>query len=61
VFEGVYDYDPVKFIIAPPGEAGRIAMSRLWLDQIEPLLGELVSGDRARLIEQVQRLQAEGS
>ena len=61
VFEGVYDYEPVEIIIAPAGEAGRIAMSQLRLDQIRPLLGELVPGDRVRLIKQVQDLQAEGS
>jgi hypothetical protein len=40
---------------------GWIAMSRLRLDQIAPLLGELVLGDGARLIEQGQHLQAEAS
>jgi hypothetical protein len=59
VFEGVYDYDPVEIIIAPPGEAGRIAMSHLRLGQIEPLLEELVPDDRTRLIEQLQTLPAE--
>jgi hypothetical protein len=61
VFEGVYDYDPVEIIVAPPGEAGRIAMSRLRLHQIEPLLRELVPGDRARFIERLQADQASGS
>jgi hypothetical protein len=60
VFEGVYDYDSVEIIIAPPGETGRVAMSQLRLHQIEPLLGELVPGDRARLIENLQALPAEG-
>ena len=54
VFEGVYDYEPVEIIIAPPGEAGRIAMSHLRLGRIEPLLGELVAADRARLIDKLQ-------
>jgi len=38
----------------PAREAGRVAMSRLRLDQIEPLLEELVPGDRVKLIEKLR-------
>ena len=54
VFDGVDDYEPVQIIVAPPGEAGRVAMSRFRLDQIEPLLEELVPGDRVKLIEKLR-------
>jgi hypothetical protein len=54
VFNGINDYEPFEFIVAPPGEAGATAMSRLRLSQIEPLLGELVTEDRVKLIETLQ-------
>src|SRR5262249_44786587 len=59
VLSGVYDYEPGELIVAPPGEAGRIAMSRLRRDQIEPLLTELVAEDRDKLIEKLQTAHGE--
>jgi hypothetical protein len=55
IFSGVYDYDPCEFIVAPPGDDGRIAISRLRVDRIKPLIDDLCTEDRRRLAEELSR------
>jgi hypothetical protein len=56
IFGGVYDHDPCEFIVAPPGDDGRIAISRLRLDQIKPLIDDLSPEDRVKLAEDLNNL-----
>jgi hypothetical protein len=52
---GQYDLSPCELIVAPEGAAGKAAISRLRLDEIEPLIGSLVAEDRATLIDLLSR------
>jgi hypothetical protein len=59
IFSGVYDYDPCELVVAPPGDAGCTAMSRLRLDQIMPLIDDLSAEDRKRLAEGLHAMHPE--
>jgi hypothetical protein len=52
---GQYDLSPCELIVAPEGAAGKAAISRLRLDEIEPLIDSLVAEDRAKLIDLLSR------
>ena len=51
-----HDHDACDVIVAPNPEAGRIALSRLRLDEFRLMLGDLVPDDRARLLEELRGL-----
>jgi hypothetical protein len=57
IFSGVYDHGPCEFVVAPPGDEGRIAISRLRLNQIKPLIDDLSPEDRRGLVEELNHLQ----
>ncbi len=54
VFRRDHDHDTCYVIVAPSTEAGRIALSRLRLQEFRLMLGDLVPDDRARLIEELR-------
>jgi hypothetical protein len=56
IFRRDHDHDTCYVIVAPSVEAGRIALSRLRLEEFRLMLGDLVPDDRARLLEELQGL-----
>jgi hypothetical protein len=54
IFQRNHDHDTCYVIVAPNTEAGRIALSRLRLEEFRLMLGALVPEDRARLLDELQ-------
>jgi hypothetical protein len=60
IFRRDHDHDTCYVIVAPSAEAGRIALSRLRLEEFRLMLGDLVPDDRATLLEELQGLPEDG-
>ena len=56
IFQRDHDHDVCYVIVAPSREAGRIALSRLRLEECRLMLGDLVPEDRATLLDELQGL-----
>jgi hypothetical protein len=56
IFRLDHDHDTCYVIVAPSIEAGRIALSRLRLEEFRLMLGDLVPDDRARLLDDLRGL-----
>jgi hypothetical protein len=54
VFSGDCDSQPWEVVVAPSEEAGRVALSQSRLEEIDPLVDDLIREDRVRLIAKLQ-------
>jgi hypothetical protein len=54
VFGGECDGHPWEVVVAPPEEAGRVALSQSRLEEVDPLVDDLTTEDRARLVAKLQ-------
>jgi hypothetical protein len=54
IFHRIHDLDACNLIVAPSREAGRVALSRVILEDCRLMIGSLVPADRARLIEELR-------
>jgi hypothetical protein len=60
VFGGECDGQPWELVVAPLEEAGRVALSQSRLEEIDPLVDDLTTEDRARLVAKLQTSAARG-
>jgi hypothetical protein len=58
VFSGDCDSQPWEVVVAPSEEAGRVALSQSRLEEIDPLVVDLIPEDRVRLIAKLQATAA---
>jgi hypothetical protein len=54
VFSGDCDSQPWEVVVAPSKEAGLVALSQRRLEEIDPLIDDLLPEDRVRLIAKLQ-------
>jgi len=54
VLTGQYEDDPCELVVTPTAEAGATALSHFRLNQIKPMLQELIAQDRQSLVTLLQ-------